>query len=59
MKSCLVIVYMNKDADIVKYLKNIRQSSFEDLLKNLDNINVDEVAHNIQLITSDVSGLGK
>ena len=59
MKSCLVIVYMNKDADIVKYLKNIRQSSFEDLLKNLDNINVDGVAHNIQLITSDVSGLGK
>ena len=59
MKSCLVIAYMNTEADIVKYIHTLKKKFFKNILNDLDNQNMDEVNKNVEIINSDKSGVGK
>jgi hypothetical protein len=59
MKSCLIIAYMNNDADIVKYIHTLKKNFFKNILNDLDNQNMDDVSKNVEIINSDKSGVGK
>lgn len=59
MKSCLVVTYMNNDADIVKYIHTLKKKFFKNILNDLDNQNMDDINKNVEIIKSDKSGVGK
>ena len=59
MKSCLVVAYMNTEADIVKYIHTLKKKFFRNILNDLDNQNMDDVNKNVEIINSDKSGVGK
>ena len=59
MKSCLVVVYMNTDADIVKYIHTLKKRFFRNILNELDNQNMDDINKKVEIIKSDKSGVGK
>ena len=59
MKSCLVVVYMKNDADIVKYIHTLKKKFFRNILNDLENQNMDDLSQNVEIINSDKSGVGK
>ena len=59
MKSCLVVAYMNTEADIVKYIHTLKKKFFKNILNDLENQNMDDINKNVEIINSDKSGVGK
>ena len=59
LKSCLVVAYMNNDADIVKYIHTLKKRFFRNILNELDNQNMDDINEKVEIIKSDKSGVGK
>ena len=60
MKSCLLILYTNKNTDIYKSLNSLKQKQYW----NISSIDYEKIAINkdeskIEIITSDFSGVGK
>ena len=58
MKSCLVFAYIDKTADIVKYLESMKSNK---ILEHKDKKKNEEILYdeNVEIISSDKSGVGK
>ena len=60
MKSCLIIVYLDIDADIIKSVFSLKnKKSLKNLMNNLDNQNIGNIDSKVKIILSDRAGVGK
>ena len=58
MKSCLIFLYTNKTADIVKSLSLLKYKKIlDDLPKEIEDLKIDD--SNVEIISSDKCGVGK
>ena len=60
MKSCLVIAYIDKEADIVKNIFRLKgRRSIQNIQNNLENQNMGDIGKNVNIIKSNRAGVGK
>ena len=59
MESCLVVAYMDTEADIVKYIHKLKKKYFTNILNGLENQNMADINKNVEIINSDKCGVGK
>ena len=58
MKSCLIFLYTNKSADIVKSLSLLKYKKIlDDLPREIEDLKIDD--SNVEIISSDKCGVGK
>ena len=60
MKSCLIIAYLDTEADIMKSVFTLKnRKSLRNLIEKLENQIIDNKDFKVEIVLSDVSGVGK
>ena len=60
MKSCLIIAYLDTEADIMKSVFTLKnRKSLRNLIEKLENQNIGNIDSKVEIVLSDVSGVGK